>query len=72
MNDHLITDCRQVQSLLRRVGYSAPLNGEVDLQTQRSLRAFQRDLRLSPTGVVDDHTLSVLEHCVQNLRPEVR
>lgn len=69
--DHLDSDCRYVQSLLRRVGYSSPIHGEVDAQTFRSLKAFQRDLQLSPTGACDDATLDKLERCAQNQRPEV-
>lgn len=64
--DHLVHQCRPIQRMLRRVGYSNPVDGEDTEKTRRSIRCFQRDLRLEPTGLMDNKTLDKLTACFTN------
>lgn len=70
--DHMTTQCRSVQRMLRRVGYRNPVDGVDSDQTRRSIQCFQRDLKLPATGIVDDTTLAKLAKCYANASKEVR
>ena len=58
----------QIQSMLRAVGYTPGIQGDLCLQTQRSLKAFQRDLKLPPSGEPDWNTVQKLKRCYVNMR----
>lgn len=58
----------QIQSMLRSVGYTPGMKGELCLQTQRSLKAFQRDLKLESTGEPDWDTIQKLKRCYVHMR----
>lgn len=58
----------EAKKLLRTIGYT-PTNSEIlDRQTQRSIKAFQRDLKIHPSGVVDKETEVKLRECFNNFK----
>lgn len=58
----------QTQLMLRSVGYTPGTTGKLDDQTQRSLKAFQRDVKLPATGMMDADTKQLLKRCYVNIR----
>lgn len=69
LNEEVIRD---MQRRLRRVGYSCPVTGIFDTPSTRSLKAFQRDLRLSPSGELDRRSDDVLRRCADNMTQVVK
>lgn len=51
----------EVQKLLSLLGYDLEIDGHFGLKTQRSVRAFQKKVRLIVDGLVGDRTLKMLK-----------
>lgn len=54
-------DIRHYQFLLRRAGYSTPVTGVEDAVSTKTLKIFQRDIGLEPSGVFCNGTTKALD-----------
>lgn len=59
-------DVKRYQGMLRRVGYSVEVTGTFCNRFEKSIKIFQRDLRLPVTGQLDLLTYETLERCYVN------
>jgi len=62
-------DVVRVQKMLYDLGYSITVDGDFELNTERTVKDFQADQRLTATGIVTPVLLGVLE--AELVRPKV-
>lgn len=66
--DYLLEWPREIQRMLRALGYDAPVSGCVCERTRRACMFYQRDIKLPDTGRVDDETLTRLVRKYHRIR----